>query len=232
MGGESGGRWAKVGVIIAGAALVVTVVGVLLAFVIGYTSEEAFRGWVSGVVGRWGLAMVAVGAAAVLVAVGVVLAKFHEQVVRPFRSLAWVVQGCWRGARACLARRLVSLAEKVDPGDVENGARGWLRGVAHLEYDEDLEVLAIALSDRDLYSSGAVEIPPEAILAEVGVGSRDCQVLMLARACDRLARRGYLDRWDQEPGGEVVVWVAEAVADADQGGEISRLVRSKMGVRG
>jgi hypothetical protein len=231
--------------------LMVGVLGLLLHFVIGYTSEDGFRAWVSGVGRPASVVLVALAAAGAFAVAGLLLAKFHKQVGRPFRWLGRSIRGWVRGARhavrSWVVRALTWLLEKAAGEEVEIRVGGEMAGEETQEIAERvralgrrpgscgrdyLVVLLFALAaSRSRDPGESCELSAWQVFAHTDdLSSR--QYERLESGCNALLRWGMLSEYKPAGGSSIAVWVQRDVWEADRRGALSSLVRDELERRG
>jgi hypothetical protein len=207
MTGGAGNGWTRAETL----AVVAMIVGAVVPCLIAYVVHEAFRNWVRGVAARLGV------------------------LGRPYRWLRVVIRRRVQGARAWAWDRARRLAEKMDPGGVEDGREPsgdervpdevWRR-IGGVRDPGRLTVLLCALVEcRGKGRRSGCEVSAWALPSDRGMPG---ETSMLVDGCRVWKMREVFSDYVLVAGPAAQVWLAEDIWEADREGALAGLVREAL----
>jgi hypothetical protein len=218
MSAGRGPDWAKRSAILTFVAIVVAIVGIVVAFWIGYTGSAGVRRSVHGLVSRAGPLGAAAAAILLLAAVGTAIWTFRERIPKALRLIKRLGKQVWWWV---LWRRL----ERDTRSRIENLSQiGAEVLVATLRLGERRQ-------DRRLFLSipEAEELvrrrrrPPQA-----GTGGR----AWAKKGCEELRAAGLVERFADARNYEYMVWLEPRVLRSRIGARIVDVVEGMLASRG
>lgn len=214
MSGRGGPDWAKRSSILAVVAIAVAVVGVVLAFWIGYAGNPGFRNSVNGFVSRVGPWVAAAVAVLVLGTVGTEIWRFRGRLLKASKGMRrlgrqvrwWVL---WRSLEGDVRSRIESLSQV--------GAEV-LAATLRLGEQRHDRRLFLSLREAEALVRGRRH-PPQA-----GIGG----TAWATKGCEELRKAGLVEQYGDATNQTWMVWLDKRVKGSRVGARMLDVVEGML----